>query len=237
MLASIDIGNSLVKIGLFKEDKLYRTENVELSGILEFLLENNVRKVIISSVGQKNSVVSGLKKAYPNLLILSPETKVPMTINYKTPDTLGIDRVAAAIGAIGNYNGPLVVVDAGSCITCDLIDENNVFSGGTISPGLQMRLQAMHTFTSKLPLLKLSSPEQLVGNSTNEAMLSGVVNGSREEISGFIRQNQKKYHDLKVIICGGDAIYFDKIIEFNIFVLPNLVLEGLNAILRFNDKT
>ena len=130
-----------------------------------------------------------------------------------------------------------MVVDAGTCITCDLIDEKNIFRGGTISPGLQMRLQAMHTFTSKLPLLKLKSPKQLVGKSTDDAMLSGVVNGSRQEIAGLIRQYQKEHPNLKVIICGGDAIYFDKMIEFNIFVLSNLVLEGLNAILRFNGKS
>ena len=99
-----------------------------------------------------------------------------------------------------------------------------------------MRLQAMHTFTSKLPLLNLTEPKQLVGSTTDEAMLSGAVNGSRLEITGIIRQYQKNHPELKVIICGGNAIYFDKIIEFNIFVLPNLVLEGLNTILRFNDK-
>jgi type III pantothenate kinase len=99
-----------------------------------------------------------------------------------------------------------------------------------------MRLQAMHTFTSKLPLLKLATPKQLIGRSTDDAMLSGVVNGSRQEITGIIGEYQKKHPDLMVIICGGDANYFDKIIEFNIFVLPNLVLEGLNAILRFNGK-
>ena len=236
MLASIDIGNSQVKVGLFKEDKLLKAENVENTTILFHLHEHNVSNVIISSVKEDNSLVAELEKVYPNLLVLKPETPVPLNIDYETPNTLGIDRVAAAIGAISRFKGPLVVVDAGSCITCDLIDDKNVFRGGTISPGLRMRLQAMHTFTDKLPLLKLTSPKRLVGRSTNDAMLSGVVNGSRHEIAGLVGQYQKKYPDLQVIICGGDAIYFDKIIEFNIFVLPNLVLEGLNAILRFNDK-
>ena len=100
-----------------------------------------------------------------------------------------------------------------------------------------MRLQAMHTFTSKLPLLNLTEPKKLVGSTTDEAMLSGALNGSRLEITGIIRQYQKKkYPNLKVIICAGNAIYFDKIIEFNTFVLSNLVLECLNAILRFNDN-
>jgi type III pantothenate kinase len=236
MLASIDIGNSQVKIGLFKEDELLKAENVETSSILKYLRENDVSNLIISSVTEDNSVITELVKDYKNLLELKSDTPVPLKIDYETPNTLGIDRVAAAVGAINNFQGPLVVVDAGSCITCDLIDEKNIFRGGTISPGLQMRLQAMHTFTFKLPLLKLATPKQLIGRSTDDAMLSGVVNGSRQEITGIIGEYQKKHPDLMVIICGGDANYFDKIIEFNIFVLPNLVLEGLNAILRFNGK-
>jgi type III pantothenate kinase len=236
MLASIDVGNSQVKIGLFKEDKLIKAENVDNTAIICHLQEHDVSNVIISTVKEDNSVIAELGKVYSNLLVFKPETPVPLNIDYETPNTLGIDRVAAAIGVNSGFNGPLVIVEAGSCITCDLINDKNVFRGGTISPGLQMRLQAMHTFTSKLPLLKLRSPNQLVGRSTNDAMLSGVVNGSQQEIADLVGRYQKKYPDLKVIICGGDAIYFDKIMEFNIFVLPNLVLEGLNAILRFNGK-
>ena len=237
MLASIDIGNSQVKIGLFREDKLHSSENLGSESILKYLRKNNVSKVIISAVNNDNSVIAEVEKGFPDMLILGTETPIPLSIDYETPGTLGIDRVAAAVGAINRFSGPLVVVDAGSCITCDLIDDKNVFKGGIISPGLQMRLRAMHTFTANLPLLKLSKPKQLVGRSTDEAMLSGVVNGSQQEIAGVIRQYQKKYPEIKGIICGGDAIYFDKIMEFNIFVLPNLVLEGLNAILRFNGST
>ena len=236
MLASIDIGNSQVKIGLFEEDKLLKAENVETSSILKYLRENKVSNLIISSVTEDKTLITELVKDYQNLVVLKSDTPVPLNIDYETPNTLGIDRVAAAVGAINHFQGPLVIVDAGSCITCDLIDEKNIFRGGTISPGLQMRLQAMHTFTSKLPLLKLATPKQLIGRSTDDAMLSGVVNGSRQEITGIIGEYQKKHPDLMVIICGGDANYFDNIIEFNIFVLPNLVLEGLNAILRFNGK-
>ena len=236
MLASIDIGNSQVKIGLIEEDKLLKAENVETSSILKYLRENKVSNLIISSVTEDKTLITELVKDYQNLVVLKSDTPVPLNIDYETPNTLGIDRVAAAVGAINHFQGPLVIVDAGSCITCDLIDEKNIFRGGTISPGLQMRLQAMHTFTSKLPLLKLATPKQLIGRSTDDAMLSGVVNGSRQEITGIIGEYQKKHPDLMVIICGGDANYFDNIIEFNIFVLPNLVLEGLNAILRFNGK-
>jgi type III pantothenate kinase len=236
MLASIDIGNSLVKIGLFKKDVLVKAENVPTTSISDYLHKHQIHHIIISSVKNNSSIIAELQQNYPNLLRLKPATPVPLTIDYTSPETLGIDRIAAAVGATKRFNGPVLIIDAGTCITCDLIDEKNIFRGGTISPGLQLRLQAMHTFTSKLPLLKLSKPRHKVGRSSEEAMLSGVVNGSRHEIAGFIGYYQKKYPEIIVIICGGDAKYFDKMIELNIFVLPNLVLEGLNAILRFNDK-
>ena len=197
MLASIDIGNSQVKIGLFKEDKLYKVENMETSIILTYLRQYNVSNLIISSVSEEVTVISALERDYPNLLVLNSETSVPLKIDYESPKTLGINRVAAAIGAITRFKGPLVVVDAGSCFTCDLVDNKNIFKGGTISPGLQMRLQALHTFTSKLPLLNLTEPKQLVGSTTDEAMLSGAMNGSRIEITGIISQYQKKLSQFK----------------------------------------
>jgi type III pantothenate kinase len=236
MLASIDIGNTQVKIGLFKEDILHQVENMAPKAILNFLMEHDVSNVIISSVNKTDSLVLELEESFPNLIVLTSETDVPIDIDYETPNSLGLDRVAAAVGAIKRVNGPVAVVDAGTCITCDIIDENNVFQGGTISPGLEMRLQAMHTFTAKLPLLKLKNPKELVGKSTEAAMLSGAVNGSRQEIEGILSEYNEKYPKIMVIICGGNAKYFDKMEEFNIFVVPNLVLEGLNAILRFNGK-
>jgi type III pantothenate kinase len=235
VVAAIDIGNSQIKVGLFDKDKLHCAENVEPGNLLLFLRQHLVENVIISIVGDDDSLVSDLVQDFPKLLLLKPDTPVPINIDYKTPQTLGIDRVAAAVGAVSHFAGPLIVIDAGSCITCDLIDADHTFRGGTISPGLQMRLQAMHTFTAHLPLLKLDVPKVLVGQSTNECMISGAVNGARLELAGFIRQYLKDYPELKVIICGGDANYFDKMIELNIFVLPNLVLDGLNAILKFNE--
>jgi len=236
MQASIDIGNSSIKAGIFNNNKLLEAKEVEAKYLLKYLQQHAVDKVIISSVSENSSLISDLEKSYPNLLKLTAQTPVPLKIEYDTPATLGIDRVAAAIGALSHFDGPLAIVDAGSCITCDLISNKNVFIGGTISPGLQMRLEAMHTLTAKLPLLQLREPKQLIGRSTNEAMISGAVNGARQEIVGVLRQYQTRYPKLKVIICGGDAIYFDKIIEMNIFVLSNLVLEGLNTIMIFNDE-
>lgn len=236
MQATIDIGNSEIKIGLFGKGKLLKTEKVENDNVINYLLQNSVKEIIVSSVKKQDELIDELRNQYQNLLFLNSETPLPINIDYQTVSTLGVDRIAAAVGAVTQFDGPLVVIDAGSCITCDLVDESRTFLGGTISPGLQMRLQAMHNFTANLPLLKHREPMQFIGKSTEEGMISGAVNGARNEIVGYLQEYKIQFPDLKVIICGGDRFFFDNINELDIFVLPNLVLEGLYAILRFNDK-
>lgn len=230
----LDIGNTRIKAGVFSKNELLVVRELQLSDLIPFLEEVRTNGLILSSVNRLSELEYQLKEKYPEMIILDHNTPTPLQINYKTPETLGLDRIAAAVGALGRFNGPLLIIDAGSCITCDLIDEQNIFSGGSISPGLNMRLKSMHTFTAKLPLVNLEMPEVITGKSTVEAMLSGAVFGTKNEITGFIENYQSKYPNLKVILCGGDANYFDKIIEFNTFVLPNLVLEGLDSILKFN---
>jgi type III pantothenate kinase len=236
MEASIDIGNSRIKAGIFDRGNLITTEVLDESAIVDFLKAKNVERIIISSVGGKKEIIQSLQDNFSKLLEFTAATPIPIKTSYTTPQTLGIDRLAAAVGALQHFSGPLLVIDAGSCITVDLIDADNVFAGGSISPGLGMRLEAMHTFTESLPLLKLEAPPQGVPNSTREAMLAGAVIGAKHELIGFIRHYEGQFPEIKVILCGGDAKYFDKMNELNIFVLPNLVIEGLNAILRFNGE-
>ena len=236
MHAAIDIGNSGIKVGLFSDGKLFKTEKVENDSVINYLIQNSVEEIIVSTVSRQDELIGELKREYQNILFLNADTSLPIEIDYQTESTLGVDRIAAAVGAVSQFDAPLAVIDAGSCITCDLIDESRTFLGGTISPGLQMRLQAMHNFTANLPLLKLREPDQFVGKSTEEGMISGAVNGARKEIVGSLQEFKIQFPDLKVIICGGDRFFFDKINELDIFVLPNLVLEGLYAILKFNGK-
>jgi type III pantothenate kinase len=234
MNAAIDIGNTRIKVGIYEDGKPQTVRTIEDDEILPFLETSNVKNLIVCSVRELRTLGDQLQEKYPHMIFFNRNTPIPLKINYKTPETLGLDRIAAAVGALRHFNGPLLIIDAGSCITCDLVDEQNVFSGGTISPGVRMRLKAMNTFTAKLPLVHLEMPGEITGKSTEEAMLSGVVFGSRYELKGFVEYYLSKYKQLKVILCGGDANYFDKIIEFNTFVLPNLVLEGLDSILMFN---
>ena len=237
MTASIDVGNSRIKVGIFDaKGVLQKSSSLKNEDkLISFLKSENIDSVIISDVGNANSLLSTLNREITKVLVLNRNIPLPIEIAYKSPETLGIDRLAAAVGALNYHSGPLLVIDAGSCITIDFIDSQNVFQGGIITPGLEMRLKAMHTFTASLPLLELSLPGTEIPDTTSEAMLTGAVIGSKHELIGFINHFKAKYPDLKVIICGGNANYFDKMIELDIFVLPNLVLEGLNAILRYND--
>ena len=236
MDASIDIGNSRIKVGVFKEGKLVSTEITSETSILTYLKSAGVSRLIISSVGGKEELIRILRNNFSFVTEFTRDTPFPMKIAYATPKTLGLDRIAAGVGALQHFSGPILVIDAGSCITCDFINEDDVFVGGSISPGIRMRLQSMHTFTESLPLLELEIPTEGVPDSTRQAMLTGAVIGAKHELIGFINQYRMQFPEIKVILCGGDANYFDKINEMNIFVLPNLVLEGLDTILRFNGE-
>ena len=127
-----------------------------------------------------------------------------------------------------------LIIDIGTCITYDLIDKSGTYQGGGISPGVNMKLKAMHKFTSGLPIVAVRKPADLIGRTTKECMLSGVVNGTIAEIEGVIASYRQFFKDLNIIMCGGDAIFFESKIKDHIFAIPNLVLIGLNQILRFN---
>lgn len=236
MQASIDIGNSRIKAGVFSDGTLVISEIVEENELITFLRNNSVKELIVSSVAGKLELVRLLQQKFDRVLEFGNSTPLPMKSLYATPETLGKDRLAAAVGALQHFSGPLLVVDAGSCITCDLVNEENTYLGGTISPGLSMRLKAMHTFTESLPLLEPEAPGDIIPDSTKSAMLSGAIIGAKHELIGFINHYRQIYPELNVIICGGDANYFDKKNELKTFVLPNLVIEGLDAILRYNGE-
>ena len=146
-----------------------------------------------------------------------------------------VDRIAGVCGAQQKFPGePCLVIDAGTCITYDFLDRQGNFLGGGISPGLMMRFQAVHTFTSKLPLVNPVEKVNLIGDSTERCIQSGVINGLAEELNGIIRRYQGEFDGLRVILCGGDARFFENILKGPIFAVPELVLSGLNSILNYN---
>lgn len=240
MVIVLDFGNTFHKAGIFDGDELIRMERYDrltLSRLKELLAEfPQVRDGIASAVVHYPSGVKKfLQEHLHRFLVLTNTTPLPLVNRYHSPETLGRDRIACAVAASRLFRGvPTLVINAGTCITYDFVTAANEYLGGAISPGLQMRLKAMHTFTRKLPLLDLQDPERLIGTDTHDSMISGAVYGAVAEITGMTENYRKSYPDLQVILSGGDMEYLDKLLKIRIFALPNVVMVGLNYILEHN---
>jgi type III pantothenate kinase len=235
---SIDIGNTLSKVGIFDGEVLLNNasfQNEDLQGIKAYVESNQAEHIILSSVAKSSHEVVDILKGLAPIIELSHETTLPFSNNYKTPQTLGMDRVAGIAGALHFFsNTHCLVIDVGTCITYDFVSKEGIYQGGSISPGLHMRLKAMHEFTGKLPLLTYQEIEDWIGKDTQTSMLTGVIWGMVNEINGFIARYDEAFGDLKVIITGGDAPKFVKHLKNNVFAEPNLLLFGLNKILKIN---
>ncbi|SFU09972.1 type III pantothenate kinase [Algoriphagus locisalis] len=231
----IDIGNTRIKSALFegnlllKEDVFDRLENA-----LTCWISLSFDHCLVSSVRWSQEELLDLIPFH--FKYFTPETKLRVHNAYGTPASLGLDRIAGAVGAWAiSGKGPVLAIDLGTCITFDLIDEENSYLGGAISPGLAMRAKAMHEQTARLPLVNLSErPAELIGNNTITCMQVGIWYGIEFEILGQIEAYTKKFPEIEVFVCGGDAQSFDSLAKDLIFVVPNLVLYGLNSILNHN---
>lgn len=238
----IDIGNTRTKFSVFNKGEVLITVPVN-----EFLPEHidvlqnehpDLQKVILSSVKDYSP---DLKKALQNkfayFLELDENTPLPIENCYRTPETLGKDRIAAAAGAFDLYpDTNLLIIDTGTAITFDILNEKHQFLGGNISPGIEMRYKALNRFTGKLPLISHKRFDKLYGTTTEEAILAGVQNGVAFEVDKAIDTFKEFYKNLKVIITGGDADFFDKKLKNSFFVNFNLTALGLNCILEYNGQ-
>ncbi|SDN07386.1 type III pantothenate kinase [Daejeonella rubra] len=240
----IDIGNSRTKLAVFQGTKLLRSEKVpklDTTILSQFLNSPEITHSIISSVNDEITGLEDLLKEKTHYIRFSALLQTGIVNNYKSPATLGLDRLAGILGARSLFpKRNCLVIDAGTCITYDAIDKDGVYEGGSISPGLKMRLKAMHNFTGRLPEVELIEYNDWQGYDTMSAMLSGVVNGSFEEVKGFIEIYNSKYSELQVVLCGGDSIFFDYRLKNSIFAHalktePDLVLIGLNEVIQQND--
>lgn len=235
----IDQGNSSTKVGLFEGDKFVENKIFKCFGIPEIgglFKDYPIDMCIFSSVASyEDLVINELSSRVKTFIELSAETPISITNAYKTPETLGKDRLAAVVGA--SFLKPdtdILVIDAGSAITYDFIDKNKLYHGGNISPGVDLRFKALHYFTDKLPLVKLEEEVSFLGDDTKSAILSGVINGICFEMDGYINSLRSEYHDLSAFLTGGDTIYFANKLKNAIFANTNLVLIGLNRILQYN---
>jgi type III pantothenate kinase len=232
----VDYGNSSAKVGIFEKHQLIQKHALtDVDQLKTLLSTTHANNMIVSSVSRDAKEISEWAVHTQNKFILTSTLPLPIKNAYATPATLGVDRIAGVCGAHQLYpNQPALVIDAGTCVTYDFIDETGLYSGGAISPGLTMRFQAMHTLTAKLPLVKPVANPPLTGNSTETSMQSGVIFGMIKEIEGIISLYEQKYPDLRVILCGGDALFFENKLKASIFAVPELVLIGLNSILIRN---
>jgi type III pantothenate kinase len=237
----IDTGNTRVKLAVFEKDRLVEVVFIDaesfLSEIKKILKKYRITVGILSNVSFiAENKIQELQKLV-NLLILSPSTNVPFINLYETPKTLGVDRIALVAAAVNKFTKKnILIIDAGTCITFDFVNDQSEYLGGAIAPGIEMRYKALHSFTSKLPNLTKKVPQNFIGNNTNESINSGVVNGVLQELEGVINQYKKKYSDLTVVLTGGDTNFLAKQLKSSIFANPNFVLEGLNEILIFNKN-
>ena len=236
----IDIGNTSAKLAVFDQDtikEVVRSSNRTLEGLSALCDKYPIRKGIVSSVITLSEQVRTLLESFPFPIIrFTHETPVPIKNLYKTPETLGADRLAAVTAAYTSQpNRPSLVIDAGTCITYDFIDEYGQYHGGNISPGVEMRFKALHAFTDKLPLVEEKGETPHYGQSTETAIRSGVIRGIEFEISGYIQQLQKNYPSLLVFLTGGNEFSFDTNLKSGIFADGFLVLRGLNRILEHNE--
>ncbi|MBR5850761.1 MAG: type III pantothenate kinase [Alistipes sp.] len=196
------------------------------------------RAMVTSTRGSAVEEVALLRDYSCETLLFTADTPVPIGIDYLTPETLGRDRVAAAVGAWARFPGrACLVADFGTALTIDYLSSDGVFHGGAISLGVSNRLRALHEYTAALPLCAMSEEEVLLGRSTREAIEQGVMNSVQFELEGYIERMSKKNADLCVIFTGGEAKYFEKRIKNTIFAEPNLVFCGLNRILEYNATT
>ncbi len=236
----IDIGNTRIKLGLFDEhDLLFHVPLDTLKADeLRLLLDEHpqLNKAIVSSVREyPDEICRFLKSSVQQFVEFNHQTPVPIINLYKTPETLGVDRLAAAIGASSLFPGEnLLVIDAGTAATYDLVTRNNEYLGGNISPGLETRFKALHQYTGKLPLVKPKSDFPPLGTDTESAIRAGVQMGMIFEAEETIRYFSNIYEQLKIILTGGDAVFLAEKLKKAVSVQFNLGLFGLNNILEFN---
>ncbi|MBT3647533.1 MAG: type III pantothenate kinase [Flavobacteriales bacterium] len=234
----IDVGNTRIKAGVFDGDELIEVHTEKLNTIdvlIEKIAPGRDWSAAIASVSVELSKVNFLSDL-KSVLHVNHKTPLPIESNYETPESLGIDRICGVVAANIKFpNQNCLVIDIGTCITYDVIDDQGYYQGGGISPGFEMRLKAMNHFTQRLPLVNPTSEFPSLGQSTEGSLLFGAGRGMAAEINGIINTFKADYQGLKVILTGGGSANFEPHLENPIFAAPNLILKGLNNILLHNQ--
>lgn len=239
---TIDQGNSAAKLALW-EGEMMIDSRIEMSltaDVIHHFLASHGGKVgsaIYCSVASRGAeVMAVLSEVASRAMRLTSDMPLPIGIDYGTPGTLGADRVAAAAGAVALFPGErLLVVDAGTAVTYDAVRADGMFLGGNIAPGMNMRLEALHRFTARLPRVKVPRElpvDRIFGSDTASAMILGSVYGIVGAISYYVSQ----FEASRVVMTGGWAGQLSRLCQFPVCVEPQLVSIGLNRILIYNEN-
>lgn len=238
----IDVGNSFVKLAVFQEGLIIHKVSVSIEDLIAELkavkkVYHDIDKAIVSSVGRLSTKDVDIMSDLLDIVVLDSNTVLPFENLYKTPKTLGVDRIALVCASVSQFSEQhVLIIDAGTCITFDFVNAKNEYLGGAISPGIRVRYKALNDLTANLPLLDTAMPDDIIGNSTNQSIHSGVIYGVLNEIDGVIESYKLKYSDLTVILTGGDTKFLAKQLKSSIFANSNFLLEGLDFILKFNSS-
>lgn len=242
MVLVVDIGNTRIKCAVFENNNLLETfvfDSLVLQKKVLAILEKHTKisVLVIASVGKINFNAFDFLGSDIKIEWIDQFYNFPFTNNYKTPRTLGVDRMVLAAGAVLQFpKQNRLVIDTGTCITYDFINFKDEYIGGAISLGIGLRYKALNNYTAKLPLLEEKYPINYIGDSTDEALHSGVVNGVLFEIEGFLNRYESDYSNFTIILTGGDTVFLAKRLKNTIFANSNFLLESLNHTYQYKIK-
>lgn len=240
MILAIDFGNTRVKAAVFEQNTVVSTYGFETAEI-----HNKISAICMAFPKIIQIVAASVSDVDQNALLgfgipvhfITNQSEFPFQNNYATPQSLGVDRLLLSAGAVIKYpNQNRLVIDAGTCITYDFTDSNDAYHGGAISPGLRLRYESLHAYTARLPLLQIEAPDSLIGNSTAGSIHSGVVNGTLNEIDGFIERYRADYPNFIIILTGGDGEFLAGRLKNTIFANSNFLLESLNQTFLYQSN-
>ena len=234
----LDAGNTRIKIAEFQHDELVGVRVFDYTKedeLIAYLVTIKNSFSLLSGV-VKEDFLTRLADVWSPTVRLNPSTPLPISLeNYQTENTLGVDRIANAVAGHHFSNGKnTLIIDIGTCLKFDFVDEKGNYHGGSIAPGVRLRFKSMNDYTANLPLIEEYTQTALIGDSTKNSLMSGVINGMTAEINGFIERYTQQFPQLTIFLTGGDAILFDNALKSSIFVDQNFTLKGLFLILKHN---
>lgn len=240
MTICIDWGNSRVKVGLFNDtaflEKEYNFSHEEaVKKIAEIITERNIEKGILCSVAHVPENLYSFFEEEKGFMVFKHDTPLPIMNAYATPETLGLDRLAGSIAAWESKpNSNHLIIQVGTALVYSFVSSNNIFRGGAIAPGIDLRIKSLHEHTDRLPLIQKEGMNTLIGFDTESSIRSGAINGVLHEIMGTIQVYEENYKDINITITGGDASLLVMKLKNKIFADPFLVLKGLYTIYKYN---